>query len=176
MKIKDFAQYQKAIEQFCIYPNEGKFGLMYPILGFIDEMGEFLADPSPDELGDAYFYPARILSHVGLTYPSEYRIEHREKAFDLMISDMDCVMEISQEKFPVACGQLKKFLRDDNQDKLHDFMDSMLEIVDMLHAAAYWQVENKTMEGAAIVIMQMNYDKLYDRMQRNVIKGDGDYR
>lgn len=69
---------------------------------------------------------------------------------------------------------VKKIIRDDNGLFLQEKHDKLVaELGDVLWYAARLATElNVTLEQ----VLQMNHDKLEDRLARNVIKGSGDNR
>lgn len=69
---------------------------------------------------------------------------------------------------------VKKMIRDDNGQLHKETRDKLLyELGDVLWYAARLATElNMSLEN----IMQLNHDKLEDRLARNVIKGSGDNR
>lgn len=167
----NFQEYQVAIEKFCIYPNIGPYGIVYPILGLIGEIGECFLDAEDVEivnrridlfeLGDCYFYIARCLSHLNETFTVPLVERHRT----LWSLEQNILMNSHS-----IAELLKKSIRDSNQDKLRQAVVCLKEIGLDLMQVSYKLGDNPSH------IMQMNYDKLNSRLERGVIKGDGDNR
>jgi len=162
----NFEEYQTQIEKFCVYPNVGPRGIVYPILGLIGETDEFLskyhANPMRQadiyELGDMAFYIARCFSHLDfpIVSPAGYTAVP--------------VMEFA--RFAMSLAEItKKIIRDNNEEKWVE-LEEALRVMYITWRNLCLLKAKATPES----VMQANYDKLYDRMQRGVIKGDGDNR
>jgi phosphoribosyl-ATP pyrophosphohydrolase len=167
----EFNDYQEAIEKFCKYPHLGENGLVYPVLGLVGEIGEAFFDElgllrekvDVYELGDVLFYAARILSHLNTRKEtSSYGIFTAFYLSDCMKVVNKCATNISEAT--------KKLIRDNNYKKVEIIIKETRTViynVEIIAKRHGWTLEE---------VLQKNYDKLDSRLQRGVIKGDGDHR
>lgn len=165
--------YQKQIKRFVQYPNVGHAGLTYPILGLVDEVGEFV-DKALDndfcsaELGDTCFYLARVASHIGVEMMPRYS---RPLLDDDAASDAaaDSILRLIPETAKLA-GAMKKVYRGDSgaDERLIDVAFNAISEI----ALCIEKVE----DVLGVDVKFMNVEKLDDRLARNVIKGSGDNR
>ena len=165
----NFQNYQAEIEKFCIYPEIGQMGIVYPVLGLIGEIGEAFLDRDgfPNikvdifELGDVFFYATRVLSHLNRTYhPSNKK--QRNTLNQSILSVVQSATVISEAT--------KKLLRDNNLEKIDTIFDETFYIFGELCNIAH--VHGFNVEE----VLDTNHNKLQDRLNRDVIKGDGDNR
>lgn len=163
-------EYQELAATTAVYPVEYKYA--YPSLGLAEEVGEFcekLLGPRErldmgHELGDVMWYASAVARDFGLTL-SECFVRTDFPASD----NPDFAMLFAALRL---AGRVKKVLRGDTFDEKK--MDQVkLELGRILHCVnVLAQHFDFTMEE----ICQMNLDKLFDRKERGVLKGDGDNR
>lgn len=149
--------YQTEAKKTAMYPQNQN----YPILGLINEIGEFVEKHCDDidEAGDILWYIANIASDYGIELTdAEYdavNVEHID--YDELGGMIVYTGEIA--------GMLKKFIRDQKPIDLERLKICLYGIIASL--SDFCDI-NKA--------MGRNVEKLRDRMNRGVIKGDGDKR
>lgn len=177
--------YLKLSSETAIYPQDCK--QTYPSLGLADEVGEFLEkfiglenpmvltlDQITDlgkELGDICWYISATArdSGVGLInmLPSDLgEIHHniRRHVKDPSTAGYKMVFEAAK-----VCGHVKKCKRD-NADRRGQIGIHLFNLVYLV--AFFADLIGLDIEW----VMQENINKLFDRKNRGVLKGDGDNR
>lgn len=165
--------YQEKSLETAIYPNQGN-NLVYTILGIIEETGEALEKLSSPlvngfllELGDQLWYIANCCTELKIKMSSLEQIQsaanNDTKLHDSMIHHATSL-----------AGQMKKIIRDDSgsisADRKERIMKSLTGLLFDVKRAAV--MNNSSIEQ----VMEMNLKKLSERMNRNALKGSGDYR
>jgi len=163
-------EYQEKCRTTAIYPDNCK--VVYPALGLVDEIGELLsadlADPDNfiAEAGDVMWYCAILADDLGV--PLQVCFENPDlKA----IPDGQALFTNAA----IICGRVKKILRGDGNEedrhiKVQIISACIGDIVTRLQSLA-GQFEVPLEE-----VCERNIDKLFDRKERGVLKGDGDNR
>lgn len=159
--VKSFDEYQKLAMKTAVYPNIGS-NLAYPVLGLIDEYGEFtVANPEDkmSELSDFAWYLAATATELNMNLDDMLEVFFVNDAM-LTLSDL--------------AGIAKKAMRDNGgvvqEEKSHLAWFSLARLLALFREICFdngWD---------AMAVLQYNLDKLADRQTRGVIKGDGDYR
>lgn len=157
----DLQEYQRSTNRFAEYPKENE--LEYLVLGLISELSEFQQyleacedfDRLPKEGGDCFWY----LSQLANAFDVELSIGAVELDYPDMIDRLASVR--------------KKHIRGD-----YDFIEYSEKMVDLLPLIVYTCICNLALfvDQDLGEILQTNIDKLNDRKNRGVIKGDGDDR
>jgi len=161
--------YQEQAATTAVYPEQHRYS--YPALGVCDEVGEFCEKLLPpratpqelvDELGDVMWYAAQTATD-----------------FDLSLSDCyfnagppndapDFAMIFAAARL---AGRVKKVMRGDDIDgKIEDITSEIGRIVRSVERIA------GILEVTLDDVCDRNLEKLFDRKDRGVIKGDGDER
>ena len=126
-------------------------------------MGEFIewmeSGYDEKEAGDVFWYISQ-LCHV----------------FDVHLSDFYSNVKNTTWKRTVNVPEaLKKYIRDDKiPDKtIIDYMEYTISVINKTYS---YSINNPPIEEMIVKILSKNKDKLIDRQNRNVIKGDGNER
>jgi NTP pyrophosphatase (non-canonical NTP hydrolase) len=162
-------EYQDKAITTAVYPEE--FQIAYPMLGLVEELGE-LFDTNPEdkesvvkELGDVVWYVSALSYDLGLRL---------QNCYDNALMD-DSVLDIhALHKNTVrTAGRVKKILRGDDfsDEKILDIQGYLGDILRRVESIA-----TVNMESSLESICEANIDKLFDRQERGVLKGDGDER
>lgn len=162
-----FDEYQESAYKTAIYKDK----IIYPSLGLINEMGEFLEkfdNPSQygmvevaHEAGDVMWYIAALCTDLGIRC-STLENDDNEPFYDSF-------MYLSR-----LAGKVKKWMRDENKELTAEFVSSLQGLLSKIYSmfnGCYAQLSYPMEE-----IYRQNLDKLNSRMARNVIQGNGDYR
>lgn len=161
--LKDWNEYQELSKSTAIYPNVGD-NLSYPILGLIDETGEFMEKQGSGasqedlraELGDIYWYVAAVCRELG------YNMEDVANA---SCASVDILVLLKM------AGIAKKVQRDGPE---------VIEEKDMFGKLACFWVQLRNSLGLSKVqqlqVAQENLDKLNSRKERGKLQGSGDNR
>jgi len=148
----DLNEYQKLAYTTAVYPAQHK--ISYPALGLVSEIGEYyhatIRRNKIDELGDICWYCAALATDLGLKLDDCARIGVPD---NLMI----CGTTIA--------GYVKKMLRGDKGVKT--------SLIKLLIGNIIFTIN---MDFGAEEICRRNIQKLFDRRDRGVLKGDGDHR
>lgn len=169
--ISSWSEYQKETLKTAVYPNVGN-NLGYAALGLIDEYGEFLekwyihfntdqdlSEELEKELGDLYWYFSSVCREVGYNLADIVEKSSVEEINDTM------------DVFKVA-GIAKKWQRDGKEIiEEKDLFGKLVSLWSYVHYALY-----PTDREGQLRIAQMNLEKLFDRKERGVLKGNGDNR
>lgn len=159
--ISSFNEYQEEAMKTAVYPNIGN-NLAYPVLGLIDEYGEYLIANESDkygEISDLAWYVAATATEMNVT------LDELNDHFD--------GGDIFLDLFNLA-GIAKKAMRD-NGGVVQE-SKRQLALAALGRTFAYLRAECVRNGWNIAEVLQYNLDKLADRQSRNVIKGDGDYR
>lgn len=175
VEINGFDDYQKKASVTAIYPRN--FQLIYPLLGLADEISEVYEKiqdsrgfDSPKEeiikeLGDVMWYCAAICNDLSMSLG------------DIMRSQVACLSRINGvdlydvliKRSGHLLGKSKKLIRDKNFKVDTDYIRIVQEdLFAIVEAIMSYDEINK--------IMVKNIQKLASRMERGVLKGDGDNR
>jgi len=164
-----FKEYQKEAIKCAQYPEIGN-NIRYPLLGLIGETGEVaekfkkmirddggvLSDERrlaiQKELGDVLWYTQAVAYERKANYDIDFQhgYEHDRDAFGYIMDIAHCSTILSEVEI-------------DPENYLH-------QIIRCLSCLAF--VVGSNLEDIAT----QNLDKLFDRLERGVIKGDGDNR
>ena len=180
MKVKTFEDYINFTKTTAVYPKEKE--LEYLVFGVFDEVNELLskvavwytAEDRLDELGDVCWYMARLFDCLGVEPTIEESLPIRQT---YVISERE--FETTQKKVVALfrcmakfCGFLKKFIRDGNDAKMGMATDELVVLYALVH-----DIPSHIKNGESLqTVLQRNVEKLSDRKDRGVIKGDGDNR
>lgn len=145
----------------ALYPKER--ALEYLMYGLIDELGEYLESfeeplDAKYELSDVMWYVARLFDETSTPVPKDP--DHHK-----FVEGLDLVILASK-----LYGDRKKLIRDNNPNKEKQFAKDLQNLYLGILAHVHY------FHGDIDEIIQINVDKLTDRKNRNVLKGDGDKR
>jgi NTP pyrophosphatase (non-canonical NTP hydrolase) len=185
-------QYIEKTKETAVYPSEK--AISYVALGLSDEAGEFHEKASKyagarnkrygqkerkslaGELGDVMWYTARIIDELDID------TEQFQEELDQDISGSPLGPQIKQigeysEQLLLSSvrvnGRIKKIIRGDDgkEEKIEDIAQNLKTIFSTMkhisHHAGFFSLET---------VMSLNVNKLLDRSERNVLRGDGDNR
>lgn len=164
--------YKSIVDETAIYPQEVKhFGVAYTLIGMFDEMNEYMEKISQPkkytkeeinaERFDVIWYICAFCKEVGLNF------EEIIKDGMLKHEPLESDLETDINPFRLF-GLIKKYYRDNKEldkEKVTSMLISFVSTI--LEGLSSKQVSES---------LQVNYDKLIDRRNRNVISGDGDHR
>ncbi len=156
-----FQHYQKFVPTTAIYPDAGKkttTELMYLFCGLLGEEQEWY-DSVYDikEAGDVLWYVASICNF-----------------FNVSFADYMILAKPGQPKKPNIHEAMKKYIRDGKpvRDTLFGYIDS---VVSYIYYRYHYGTSMDLEETLKLIIIQKR-DKLIDRQNRDMLKGDGDFR
>lgn len=159
--------YQTEAVTLAAYPS--KYEIAYTALGLIDEVGELLRteygnqEAILSEMGDVCWYCAALSHDLGLKLQDCWDNPHIK-----MINNVEALFENSTR----LCGRVKKILRGD-PGKDAKVLEVQGFIGDILRRLEFLAAEH---DSSLKAVMDANLDKLFDRKDRGVLKGDGDSR
>jgi NTP pyrophosphatase (non-canonical NTP hydrolase) len=176
-------QYQADAVSTAIYPGT----LSYPTLGLCGEVGELIAvltsrfvpsyrddilDDFKKEAGDVLWYVANVASDMDVLLSEVMQ----RKEFDICLEVWD--VDEGIDELPVHAGvvaeNVKKTLRDNCGVLTDDRCDNIMKA---LRLVVVWLERLCSYYGTTLAeCAQLNSDKLRDRQERGVLKGDGDNR
>jgi len=172
-----FGEYREQAIKCAVYPNKGK-NIGYPLLGLIGETGEvaekikkmirdddgILTDNRRaairKELGDVLWYTQAVSFEIGIcpdVFFDEVPISSNTGFENVLFELNRNVSAVSEECRAVASSG----------EAIYGCILSILDCVSNLA-----ELINTNLDTVA----QENLDKLFDRLDRGVIKGDGDNR
>jgi hypothetical protein len=172
--------YQDFTDTTAIYPKENEHA--YVALGLVDEVAElhekicnYINSPGHtrsdaslvlDEAGDVLWYIARELRRLGLTFADLADVGYPPFQEEASLAGLRDFLVI---KAGFLAGRAKKTLRDgsDYTGVIVVTLKSMLVALDNL--ARFWN-------SNLILVSVSNQSKLASRLDRGMIKGDGDQR
>lgn len=161
MELED---YQEIISRTAVYPTKvDNFGGAYAALGLMDELLEFqekvynnaTREEIRKEYFDAVWYAAAL--------SKEFNLELKR----IILISRDTTMRFSEDTIKFF-GMVKKFYRD-NKPVDKTLMEESIAAL-LSNGAVMFDDEEYNLG------LQENYDKLIDRHNRNVVRGDGDNR
>lgn len=168
-------EYQQFTERTAVYPMI--LAVPYLALGLGDEAGELLekvarfgmrnVDDTLAEVGDVTWYLAQLLLRRGVPLSAAYErsltIGYEVEAMLLSVA-VDVAVTCS-----LIQGRVKKELRDGmvNEAVVLDYAARVLRSLDTL---------SRAMGSNLPLVVERNRVKLLDRLERNVLKGEGDKR
>lgn len=171
----DFETYQQLSRQTAIYPDV-ESNLHYPTLGLIDELAELAeAFDSNDlenikkEMGDVFWYQSQLCTTLGLKLQDIYDEVKNKVDSCTWISGIQ--MWIYAAKI---AGRVKKIERDYNNNPPEKIVSVIVDLLICINCSLYFTMLDRGFSVGEI--LEMNIDKLFDRKERNVLKGDGDNR
>lgn len=161
--------YQEQAATTAVYPDQHTYS--YPALGACNEVGEFCEKLLPprasvsdliDELGDVMWYAAQTATDFGLSlYECFFKIGESNDVPDFAMLFAACRL----------AGRVKKIMRgDDIEGKIDEIAIEIGKIVRSVDAIA------QHLGSSLDEVCEKNLNKLFDRQERGVIKGDGDDR
>jgi len=172
--------YQTTAKLTAIYPPEQQ--IVYPTLGLIEEIGELLAICRTDrttvngwtklvqkELGDCLWQLANCCEDCGLRLDALFHASTFEEGIHLLSPSPS--LTVSSQRLS---GLVSKMIRDD-KGELTDERRERIKVVLMDIWRGLLAVCIKH-GWAPSDIARLNLDKLKDRQERDVLKGDGDNR
>lgn len=164
----DWNNYLSFTDETAIYPVSTEFPGVYAVLGLIEETDELndtvmarnlLDEVEADlinEAGDVMYYVARCFKDFALA--------------SLEVKDFGVIENYSPWLTNLKLGQIKKYYRDKNMDKLFDLRKKLVEIICIV-----WRLGNSC--GVTInEVLELSKTKLLSRKERGVLKGDGGRR
>ena len=151
----NYDEYQIEAYKTAIYPKE--YRIVYPILGLIGEIGEFLKNPIIDEAGDAFWYFGAACTDLGIYLES---IVPNASYYDYFSDAHFRLAEIT-----------KKIIRDGISDGKKE--ELIYWVGNYFSYFLFILYKNKIAPENA---MRYNLQKLQSRQQRGVLHGDGDDR
>jgi hypothetical protein len=154
--------YQNFTPTTAVYPGSGtgnQLEILYLSLGLMGEVLEWY-DSGYDEkeAGDIFWYCSQVCNLYGWQLSDLFAsINHYES----------CEVNLAEA--------LKKYLRDDKNPMpvIYDYMRGAISGIKRQYA---YSVNNPPLEDTIVKILTMNRDKLIDRQNRDVIRGDGNER
>lgn len=163
----DLDLYQNQAMTLAVY--RGNVRIAYTCLGLIEEVGELLEADIADrdtllkEMGDVMWYASALASDLGIKLSEAW-----EEPKVQLIPDVEALYK---NAFRCA-GRVKKILRgDDNREaKVTEVRGLVGDILRRIEALA------GQYEASLEDVCEMNLDKLFDRKDRGVLRGDGDNR
>lgn len=179
-------EYQRRAGETAVYPGRGfgPLGLAYVMLGFVNEVGEYIEKRDEGthsdaellaEAGDALWYAAEIAGE--LIVPLSDLLNADDWA-DLVYmrpgrANEEAARDHVWKCLARAAGHVKKVIRDDVDGPSDLRVDLIRYDVRVVVSALATLVGGAAiLEGAA----EGNLAKLADRMERDAIHGDGDHR
>jgi hypothetical protein len=181
---KAFEEYQLFTKTTAVYPE--KHSQPYLSLGMCDESGELLEKIEwlsthnqasnrkaiLAEAGDVMWYIARFSEHEGICLG--YLYDHR--VYNGVATLQGAAVELSINVAAVA-GRVKKRMRDGEGWTLEQHEAVKLKIIEALkNAVGSIECIARALDKTLVDVMLDNQNKLSDRRERGVIKGDGDNR
>ena len=162
-------EYQKATETTEIRPQTAvvNLRLMCSICGLIEEMEELEEATEVDDIikeaGDVFYYIASIARETDMDLESLFdRVEERN------LIDKKFSTSLPLKLLKKTYRDMNGIMSDDYKSQLWDFLAAVIhEVVNFCFDFTEMSIEE---------IMQLNIDKLQDRLKRGVIQGDGDRR
>lgn len=180
----EFDKYVELTKLTAIYPEDKKFEYLY--LGLLSEVGEVagvykkyirdgfstdeLQEKMKKEIGDCFWYLARMLDEL------------YEKEQIKLIYKLSCL----------SCGYNEQIIKDSKGKEL-DFLSLIIGLIkDVVWLvpdnSSYHTIQDSVdvfdsllglcfkFDLPPALVMKKNIEKLLDRKQRNVLRGDGDER
>lgn len=162
-------EYQKAAITTAVYDK--KYHTVYPVLGLVEEVGELLSADLEDvdnfvsECGDVMWYSASLATDCGMKLQDCYD--------NATLSTLPDGQALFTNAATIA-GRVKKIIRgdtpEDNSAKFAVIEGCIGDIIRRLQSlAVQFQIPLEE-------VCERNLDKLFDRKERGVLKGDGDNR
>lgn len=176
MKFKEYAEQARTL---AIYPEDR--GKEYVIFGLIDEAGEvsekvdqeYGKSDIKDEIGDTLWYLANTIEEFN--FKSMYEVIEYNR--DEQISEGQVYKEYAKiilQNTAQLAGKMKKVMRDENGEYTDQKLEEIYLIVQSVVRSLIVLI--KKMGLTLDECMNANLDKLFDRKDRGVLKGDGDNR
>lgn len=165
MSMTDLQRYARDIECFTVYPESGTgspMAIAYCVLGLNGEMAE-MSESTPSEfsseLGDVFWYLARLCVETGV-WPDEPKRPARWEMATVLNVNAGKVAEIA-----------KKHIRDGKP------VEMMRPLITDIYEGLAWLATNSTADGVDLqAVLTANVSKLSDRAARGVLNGNGDHR
>jgi len=175
--IKRLSDYQKLAITTATYPEQ--FKIIYPTLEMVDETQEFASAHGRDneilELGDCFWPFANLVNELELDMESIYD-DAIDSFREVLYTDKNDALSTMRAAAAQICGRVKKWLRDEDPDSLpsdEKMMDIEFSLISYLAAMLFICTE---LGVSWNTVTQLNIDKLFDRKNRDMIKGSGDNR
>jgi NTP pyrophosphatase (non-canonical NTP hydrolase) len=180
-------QYQTFTQETAIYPGgqdePTPLALAYVGLGLCDELAELsvalsqsvsmhksygsLVSAMAKEIGDVYWYVARIAHHKTVSLGTLYAASlHVEPAYE---ASRTGAIEYAIQVGGAIAGKIKKELRDGTDCRQY-VIENLPKLIRALCAIG------DSIDHPVLRIMRDNEEKLRDRKDRNVLQGSGDNR
>lgn len=170
-------KYQNDARTTAVYPVEAK--IAYPTLGLIGELGEYL-DKSNDprvsnedclkELGDVLWYCANLCCDLELFLTDLWTDVDTHDGFELIPQEYLYIDDLAV-LMGKAAEAAKKILRDGLTPERKDILK--VAVATVMEYIAY---EADDLDSSLTQVAEMNIAKLFDRMDRGTLRGDGDNR
>lgn len=158
-------EYKKIIEETAVYPQEVKnFGLVYCVLGIMDELTEVQQKLDEEDYEGAFTEKFDVVWYI-CALCKELNISFE----DLISEYFECGSPKQEVDFNVF-GIVKKFYRDDKKIIIEKFKNNFLL------PTLEWLFKDSVSETDFQRGLEENYQKLLRRRTNNTIHGDGDKR
>lgn len=187
----DFAEYSQHTRRTAEYPEDT--AILYLALGLADEAGEFTEEvtksPTQDEveemraeMGDVFWYVSELIRHLA-DDPGQWKegsgrvqadwtgVISTRRSMDPEFGE-ECAQEALQRAAQVA-GQAKKAIRDDDGKFTDERSERILRLVTEIRRNLDKAAHHLGLGGHEIVLEE-NLDKLLDRKDKGLIKGEGE--
>jgi len=162
--------YQKQAVTTAVYPKENQ--ITYPALGLVDEIGELLSTDLADldnlvaEMGDVMWYCAVLAYDLGIPL----HVCHENPDLKNLPDGQALFTNAA-----IICGRVKKILRGDGNEE-----DRHIKVQVISACIGDIVIRIQSLAGQfdvpLVEVCERNLDKLFDRKERGVLKGDGDNR
>jgi hypothetical protein len=161
-----------ALTSYAVYPDAGN-NLAYPVLGFIDELGEYLAEMVSvdknrmvEEILDLYWYLNQVSYELSMLYGTAFERHMSYSGKETYITEV--IPAIAN-----LAGVAKKIMRD-GKPSAYKKQDRALVSLNVLRDFVFTQFANLDLELTDVITAL--HTKLGSRQQRGVLQGDGDHR
>lgn len=159
-----FNKYQAFTQTTAIYPEVGtksKMELIYLCLGLLGEHQEWKeSNHDIKEAGDVLWYLSQLCTYYESELSFLYFIAEENKDYKNYFNIFEA---------------LKKSIRD-NRNPEHAVKYIMEDYMDKLKCAYSYSINNPPLDETFKLIIMQNIDKLTDRKNRDMLRGDGDLR
>lgn len=161
-----------ALTNYAVYPDAGN-NLAYPVLGFIDELGEYLAELNgldnermAEEILDLYWYLNQVSYELSMLYGTAFERHMSYSGNETYL--VDVIPAVAN-----LAGVAKKIMRDGKQSA-YKKQDRALVSLNALRDFVFTQFNNLGLDLPDVI--SALHEKLGGRQERGVLKGDGDHR
>jgi len=188
-----FNDYQREARKTAIYPKEYK--IVYPSFGLMDEFTEFVEKEEDrfinhvkdieivKEIFDTFWYISNLISDIYENKNWNYNLYNvfPDSEIDIKEYIIENTSDIDKwdnhtifRKIGQIQGKIKKLLRKDYTELSTETINF---IINNIKYIGYYLIDKANIYGYEIEDgLQLNIDKLKDRQERGVLKGNGDNR